>query len=50
MHRLSPTLTAYLGRQFLLNVGIVFLVLLWLLFMIDLVELVRRAVGRESAT
>ncbi|MDP6344887.1 MAG: LPS export ABC transporter permease LptG [Alphaproteobacteria bacterium] len=47
--RLSPTLSLYLGRQFLTGIGFVLLVLLALVFLFDLVELLRRASGRESA-
>ncbi len=47
--RLSPTFSLYLGRQFLLGIGFVMAVLLALIFLIDLVELLRRAAGREAA-
>ena len=47
--RLSPTFSFYLGRQFLLGIGFVLGILLALIFLIDVVELLRRASGRESA-
>ena len=47
--RLSPTLSMYLGRQFLLGIGFVLAVLLALIYLIDVVELLRRASGREEA-
>ncbi len=47
--RLSPTFSFYLGRQFLLGIGFVMGVLLALIFLIDVVELLRRAAGREAA-
>ena len=48
--RLSGTLSSYLGRQFLISVGIVFAVLLFVAAVIDFVELLRRAGTREAAT
>lgn len=47
--RLSPTFSLYLGRQFLLGIGFVLAVLMGLIFLIDVVELLRRAAGREAA-
>ncbi|MBT4045063.1 MAG: LptF/LptG family permease, partial [Rhodospirillaceae bacterium] len=47
--RLSPTFSLYLGRQFLLGIGFVMAVLMALIFLIDAVELLRRASGREDA-
>jgi len=47
--RLSPTFSLYLGRQFLLGIGFVLGILLALIFLIDVVELLRRAAGREAA-
>ena len=47
--RLSPTFSLYLGRQFLMGIGFVLAVLMALIFLIDVVELLRRAAGRESA-
>jgi len=47
--RLSPTFLAYFGLQFLAGIGLALLVLSALVFVIDLVELLRRASGRESA-
>lgn len=48
--RLSPTFSLYLGRQFLASVAFVFVVLLALVFLFDLIEHLRRASGRETAT
>ena len=41
--RLSPTFSFYLGRQFMLGIGFVMGVLLALIFLIDVVELLRRS-------
>ena len=48
--RLSATLLAYLGRQFLVGIGVALCVLLFLVLLFDIVELMRRASGREAAT
>lgn len=48
--RLSSTLSIYLGRQFLIGIGIVLVLLLSLILMFDIVELSRRAANRPSAT
>jgi lipopolysaccharide export system permease protein len=50
MMRLSPTLSVYLGRQFLLGIATVFAVMLCLILLFDLVELMRRAANRPAAT
>ncbi|MBV39310.1 MAG: LPS export ABC transporter permease LptG [Rhodospirillaceae bacterium] len=47
--RLSPTFSLYLGRQFLLGIGFVLGILLALIFLIDVVELLRRAAGHDAA-
>ncbi len=47
--RLSPTLLAYLGRQFLVGIVLALAILLALVLIVDIVELLRRAEGRESA-
>ncbi len=47
--RLSSTLSAYIGRQFLYWFGCVFLSLLALVFVFDLVELLRRVALRRQA-
>lgn len=47
--RLSPTFSLYLGQQFLMGIGLVLGILLALVFLIDVVELLRRASGREAA-
>jgi lipopolysaccharide export system permease protein len=46
--RLSRTLSAYIGRQFLYWFACVFLSFLALVFVFDVVELLRRVVGREQ--
>lgn len=48
--RLSPILSVYIGRQFLLGIGIVFAVFLCLIVIFDLIELLRRAAGHTEAT
>ena len=48
--RLSPTLSLYLGRQFLLWCGVVFVALAGLLLLFDVIELVRRTAPRPDAT
>ena len=47
--RLSHTLLAYLGRQFLVGIALALAILLALVLTVDIVELLRRAEGRESA-
>ncbi len=47
MH-LSATLSFYIGRQFLLGIGTVFAVLASLVFMVEMVELLRRASGNDQ--
>jgi lipopolysaccharide export system permease protein len=47
--RLSRTLTAYIGRQFLYWFACVFLSLMALVFVFDLIELLRRIAGRSEA-
>ena len=48
--RLSPTFSLYLGRQFLMGIGFVLVILMALIFLIDVVELLRRASGRGVAS
>ncbi len=48
--RLSPTLSAYIARHFLAGIGLVLAALLGLFFLIDFVELLRRASGQSAAT
>lgn len=48
--RLSFTLSAYIGRQFLFWVSAAFFALLAIVFLLDFIELLRRASGRETAT
>lgn len=47
--RLSATLSFYLGRQFLTGIALVFCSMLALVFLFDLIELLRRAAGRDAA-
>lgn len=44
--RLSPTLSAYIGRQFLLAFASVLAVILGVVLLFDVIELIRRAAGR----
>lgn len=46
----APTLLIYLGRQFLIGIGLALFVLLSLVILFDIVELLRRASGREAVT
>ena len=48
--RLSPILSLYLARQFLIWCGIVFLSLAGLLLMFDVIELIRRTASRPDAS
>jgi lipopolysaccharide export system permease protein len=48
--RLPITLSAYIGRQFFLRCGGIFLTLISIIFMLDLVELMRRASSKKQAT
>ncbi len=48
--RLSATLSFYLGRRFVLGVAIVFTAMVCLILVFDVVELLRRASNRPSAT
>ncbi|MDP7045144.1 MAG: LPS export ABC transporter permease LptG [Alphaproteobacteria bacterium] len=48
--RLSMTLSAYIGRQFFFWCGGIFLSLTSIIFMLDLVELMRRASSKQQAT
>lgn len=47
--RLSRTLSLYIGKQFLLGIAMVFLVVAALALTIDIIELMRRAAKREDA-
>lgn len=49
MH-LSLSLSAYLGRNFLIGIGFVFGVFVSLVFLIDMIELLRRASGEDEAS
>lgn len=46
----SWTLSRYLGTQFLIGIGIVFGACVCLIFMVDMVELTRRAASREAVS
>lgn len=48
--RLSATLSIYLGRQFLGGIAFVFAVIMSLVFLVDLIEHLRRASEREEAS
>lgn len=48
--RMSTTLFAYIARQFLVGVSGVFMTLLTLIFVFDVVELTRRATGKDAVT
>ncbi|MGH7004643.1 MAG: LptF/LptG family permease, partial [Alphaproteobacteria bacterium] len=48
--RLSPIAALYLGRQFLVAFFGILAVFLAVIFLIDLIELLRRASGKEDAT
>ncbi len=48
--RLSPILSTYIARHFLTSIALVLGVLLGLYFLIDFVELLRRASGHEAAS
>ena len=47
--RLSPTLSIYISRQFLIGLAIVFGLFVVTAFIIDTVELLRRGAGKETA-
>ncbi|MGE5545836.1 MAG: LPS export ABC transporter permease LptG [Solirubrobacterales bacterium] len=46
--RLSPTLSLYIGRQFLSALATVLLVIMGLILLFDVIELIRRAAGRPD--
>ena len=48
--RLSATLSFYLGRRFLASIGVVLFVLLCVVLLFEMVELMRRASGKDDAT
>lgn len=48
MIRLAPTLSLYIGRHFLTHFAILMVVFLGLIFLIDAIELLRRAANREG--
>ena len=48
--RLSKTLSFYLGQRFLVSIGVVLFVLLCVVLLFEMVELMRRASGKDDAT
>ncbi|HEX7008292.1 MAG TPA: LPS export ABC transporter permease LptG [Alphaproteobacteria bacterium] len=48
--RLSPNLTFYIGRQVILWVAAVFLLFVAVIFLIDLIEMLRRSAAKPDAT
>ncbi|HUN50554.1 MAG TPA: LptF/LptG family permease, partial [Candidatus Sulfotelmatobacter sp.] len=48
--RVSATLSIYIGRHFLIGIGIVFGLLVVLAYSFDMIELLRRAAARDEAT
>ncbi|MBE7637014.1 LPS export ABC transporter permease LptG [Sneathiella sp. P13V-1] len=44
------TLSIYLGKQFLKNIGIVLAILMAIIFLVDFIELLRRSTGKENIT
>ena len=48
--RLSPTMSVYIGKQFLLSFTTVFIVLLSLIFLVDSIELLRRAASKPDVS
>lgn len=48
--RLSPTVLRYVGRQFLVSFGSVYLLFIGVIFVLDTIELMRRASGKEAVT
>lgn len=47
---LSPTISLYMARQFLLSFLLVFLLFIGVILLIDLIELLRRTSGKDAAT
>ena len=48
--RVAATLSIYLGRRFLVSIAVVLFVLLCVVLLFELVELMRRASGKDDAT
>jgi len=48
--RLSPTMSVYIGWQFLLSFASVFVMLLTLIFLVDSIELLRRAASKPDVS
>ncbi len=47
--RLSPTLSLYIGRQFLAAFASILLVIMGIILLFDIIELIRRAAGHDGA-
>ena len=48
--RMSTTLSVYVGRHFLMAVLLLLVLILLLVFMIDIIELLRRAAAKPNIT
>jgi len=48
--KLWSTLSIYLGKQFLRNTGIILASLMAIIFLVDFIELLRRATGKDDVT
>lgn len=48
--KLWGTLSIYLGKQFLRNVGIIFAALVSIIFLVDFIELLRKSADKENVT
>ena len=48
--RLSPTMSLYIGRQFLASFLVVFMVFVLLILVVDIIELLRRSASRPEIT
>jgi lipopolysaccharide export system permease protein len=48
--RLSPTMSLYIGRQFLASFLVVFMVFVMLILVVDIIELLRRSASRPEIT
>ena len=48
--RLSFTLSLYIARQFIIGVGLILAIVMAIVFLLDTIELLRRAADRETAT
>ncbi len=48
--RATGALSLYLGKQFLINVGIIFGIVMTIIFLIDFIELLRRGADKDGVT